>query len=131
MKAVVDAVGTSWDLSRKSLADEKNFRSFIGQKKGFNEEGQEMFRWKVQSRLQDLNQELKEYLVSQKSPLANFKTIQRMEITKRSLAGRVLELAITTDQGVVTLQKMTYAEFLRNPPAPFSTSNPPSTRSAF
>ena len=105
LKAVVDSVGSSWDLSRKSLADEKNFRSFISQKKGFNEEKEEWFRWKFQSRLEDLNHELKDYLVSQKSPLAGFRGIQQMQVTKRSLAGRVLELTITTDQGTVKLQK--------------------------
>jgi SpoIID/LytB domain protein len=105
LKAVVDSVGSSWDLSRKSLADEKNFRSFISQKKGFNEEKEEWFRWKFQSRLEDLNHELKDYLVSQKSSLAGFRTIQQMQVTKRSLAGRVLELTITTDQGSVKLQK--------------------------
>ncbi|MGA7934319.1 MAG: SpoIID/LytB domain-containing protein [Kovacikia sp.] len=105
LRAIVDSVGMSWDLSRKSLADEKNFRSFISQKKGFNEEKEEMFRWRFQSRLEDLNRELRVYLVSQKSSLANFKTIQQMQVTRRSLAGRVLELTITTDRGLVKLQK--------------------------
>ncbi|UBF25320.1 SpoIID/LytB domain-containing protein [Kovacikia minuta CCNUW1] len=105
LRAIVDSVGGSWDLSRKTLADEKNFRSFISQKKGFNEEKEEWFRWKFQSRLEDLSQELKDYLVSQKSTLAGFKTIQQMQVTKRSPAGRVLELTITTDLGRVKLQK--------------------------
>lgn len=105
LKAVVDSVAQSWDLSRKSLADEKNFRAFITQKKGFNEEGQSWFRWRSESRLPDLNDELKEYLVGQKSPLASFKTIQKMMVTQRSPAGRVQELTVTTDKGEVKLHK--------------------------
>ncbi len=105
LKAVVDSVAKSWDLSRKSLADEKNFRAFINQKKGFNEEGQSWFRWRAESRLSELNQELKQYLLEQRSPLANFTTIQRMAVTKRSPAGRVQELTVTLDNGTVKFLK--------------------------
>ncbi|WP_421657524.1 SpoIID/LytB domain-containing protein [Leptothermofonsia sp. ETS-13] len=105
LKAVVDSVALSWDLSRKSLANEKNFRTFINQKKGFNEEGQSWFRWRVESWLPDLNQQLKQYLLEQRNPLANFKTIQRMAVTQRSPAGRVQELTVTLDNGTVKFLK--------------------------
>jgi SpoIID/LytB domain protein len=98
-------VSQPWDLARKSLADESNFRAFINQKKGFNEEGQSWFRWRAESRLQDLNNELRQYLVGQKSPLASFKTIQKMVVSQRSPAGRVQELTIFTDSGIVKLHK--------------------------
>jgi len=105
LKAVVDSVGTPWDLSRQSLADEQNFRRFIQQRKGFNEEDQSMFRWRQESSLEDLAKELRKYLQDRKNSLVNFKTIQRMEITQRSPAGRVLKLKITTDQGSLELEK--------------------------
>lgn len=105
LKAVVDSVNNFWDLSRQPLADETNFRRFIRQKKGFNEEGAELFRWRRESSLTALNQELKQSLTSLKSPLANFKTIQRMDVTRRSPAGRVLKLTVKTDQGSVDLDR--------------------------
>lgn len=107
LRAVVDSVHTFWDLARQPLADETNFRRFIRQKKGFNEEGAELFRWRRESSLTELNQELKQSLISLKSPLANFKTIQRMEVTRRSSAGRVLKMSVTTDQGTVDLDRDT------------------------
>lgn len=106
LTAVVDSVGQSWDLSRKSLADEKNFRAFIRQKKGFNEEAQsDWFRWRSESRLPNLNDELRQYLKTQKSPLVNFKSIQKMAVTQRSHGGRVQELTVTLDNGTVKLYK--------------------------
>jgi SpoIID/LytB domain protein len=107
LRAVIDSVSTVWDLSRQSLADEQNFRRFIGQTKGFNEAGGEMFRWRIESRLDSLNRDLRRYLTGNKNPLTNFKTIQRLEVTRRSPAGRVLQLTVTTDRGTVVLEKDT------------------------
>jgi SpoIID/LytB domain protein len=105
LRAVVDSVANLWDLSRKSLADEQNFRQFIAKKKGFNEEGWDMFRWREENRLEELNQELQEYLKKQNHPLAGFKTIQQIQVTQRSPAGRVLQITVTTDLGNVELEK--------------------------
>ena len=105
LRAVIDSVNNPWDLARKTLADEKNFRSFIGQKAGFNETGEELFRWRVEAELPALNSELKQFLDRSKNPSANFNTIQRLDVTQRSAAGRVLKLAVTTDRGRVELEK--------------------------
>ncbi|QZZ23623.1 SpoIID/LytB domain-containing protein [Leptothermofonsia sichuanensis E412] len=106
LTAVVDSVGQAWDLSRKSLSDEKNFRAFISQRKGFNEEAQSnWFRWRSESQLSTLNEELRQYLKTQKSPLVNFKSIQKMAVTRRSHGGRVQELTVTLDNGTVKLYK--------------------------
>ncbi|WP_242036570.1 SpoIID/LytB domain-containing protein [Leptolyngbya sp. FACHB-321] len=105
LRAVIDSVGQPWDLARQNLAEEKNFRRFISQTKGFNEAGANLFRWRVESRLEDLNRDIRRYLVASKDPLANFKTIQRLEVTKRSPAGRVLNVRITTDRGTFELVK--------------------------
>lgn len=105
LKAIIDSVGTPWNLARQSLAEEKNFRRFISQTKGFNEAGGEMFRWRIESRVETLNQDLRRYLTTIKSPLANFKTIQRLSVAQRSPAGRVLKLTITTDAGSIELEK--------------------------
>ena len=105
LRTVIDSVSNPWDLARKTLADEKNFRSFIAQKTGFNEASEELFRWRVASELPTLNSELKQFLDRIKSPLANFTTIQRLEVLQRSPGGRVLKLAVTTDRGRVELEK--------------------------
>lgn len=105
LRAIIDSVANPWDLARQSLADEKNFRRFISQTKGFNETSEEMFRWRVESRLETLNQDLRRYLVANKNPLAMFKTIQRLAVTQRSPAGRVLQLTVTTDRGSIALEK--------------------------
>lgn len=105
LRPIIDSVATRWDLSRQSLANEQNFRQFVQQKKGFNEDDQKWFRWRYESSLKELNQDLREYLKSLQSPLANFKTIQRLEVLQRSVAGRVQTLRVTTDQGAVDLQK--------------------------
>lgn len=105
LRTVVDSVTNQWDLSRQSLSDERNFRRFINQKKGFNEDTQELFRWRVSSRLEEMNRDLRQFLSSKKHPMAGFKTIQRLEVAQRSPGGRVLRLAVVTDQGTLNLEK--------------------------
>ncbi|MBD2020316.1 amidase, partial [Leptolyngbya sp. FACHB-36] len=73
--------------------------------KGFNEDTQELFRWRVASRLEDMNRDLRQFLSSKKHPMAGFKTIQRLDVAQRSPGGRVLRLAIVTDQGTLNLEK--------------------------
>jgi SpoIID/LytB domain protein len=105
LKAVIDSPQKVWDLSQKSLADETTFRRFINMKEGFNETGRNVFRWNRKATIAQLNEDLQDYLKSRKHPLANFKTIQKMEILERSPSGRILTLAIQTDKGLVELQK--------------------------
>ena len=105
LRAIIDSVGNPWDLSRQSLADEKTFRRFISQTKGFNEASEQMFRWRINSPMESLNRDLRRYLTTIKSPLASFKTIQRLAVAQRSSAGRVLKLTVTTDAGSVELEK--------------------------
>lgn len=105
LKPVIDSPRQVWNLSQQSLADEAAFRRFIGMKEGFNETGQKVFRWNRKGTLQELNEDLKEYLEKRRHPLADFQTIQRMEITKRSPSGRILTMAIQTDKGILELHK--------------------------
>lgn len=105
LRSVVDAPGNLWDLSRKSLADEQNFRRFIDLEKGFNEVGWPLFRWRRESSLEDMTRDLKRYLELNKSPLANFKTIEQVAIAKRSPSGRIRKTIVQTDRGPITLHK--------------------------
>jgi SpoIID/LytB domain protein len=118
LQAVVDSVQNIWDLSQQSLDDETNFRAFISRKEGFNEVGWDMFRWRVESPLTDIASDLRRYLQSKQHPLANFTQVKELQILERSPAGRVQRMEVTTDRGIVTLEK---DEILRALYAPNST----------
>jgi SpoIID/LytB domain protein len=118
LQAVVDSVQDVWDLSQQSLADETNFRAFISRKQGFNEVGWEMFRWRVESPLTEIAKDLRTYLQSKQHPLANFTQVQDLKVIERSAAGRVQRMEVTTDRGVIELEK---DEILRALYAPNST----------
>jgi len=118
LQPVVDSVQNIWDLSNRSLSDEQNFRAFIAQKTGFNEAGWDMFRWRVVSPLADVSRDLRAYLQSKQNPLADFTQVQDIKVLERSPGGRVQKLSITTDRGIVELEK---DEILRALYAPNST----------
>jgi len=118
LQAVVDSVQNVWSLPQQSLADEDNFRRFISLKQGFNEVGWDMFRWRVESPLTDIAKDLRAYLQSKQHPLANFTQVKDLRVVERSAAGRVQKMEVTTDRGVVQLEK---DEILRALYAPNST----------
>lgn len=118
LQAVVDSVQNIWSLPQRSLADETNFRAFINLKQGFNEVGWDMFRWRVESPLSEIAKDLRSYLQSKQHPLAKFTQVKDLRVAERSAAGRVQKMEITTDQGVVELEK---DEILRALYAPNST----------
>jgi len=105
LKPRIDSPYPVWDLSRYSLADEATFRQFISLERGFNETGRKVFRWHKESKIEDLNQDLRKYLQRTNHPLADFETIKQMEVKERSPSGRILTLSIKTDKGVVELHK--------------------------
>lgn len=118
LRAVVDSVQGSWDLSRDSLADEANFKAFISREQGFNEDDWDMFRWRVESTLPAIAADVKAYLQATQHPLANFSTVKQLNVLERSPAGRVQKVEVETDQGKVILEK---DEILRALYAPNST----------
>ncbi|MEB3293596.1 MAG: SpoIID/LytB domain-containing protein [Synechococcales bacterium] len=102
----VDAITGLWNLEKRSLADETNLRDFLAITKGFNESDESnWFRWKTEASLGNLVQDLQKYLKSIRHPLANFKTIQELQVMERSYAGRVKKLGVQTDLGVVVLER--------------------------
>lgn len=105
LRPVVDAPKNIWNISEKSLADEENFRQFIGLEQGFNESKWDVFRWYRETSLEDITKDLQKFLKAKNSQYANFKTIEAMSITQRSHSGRILSLAVKTDIGVLSLHK--------------------------
>ncbi len=105
LRPVVDTASPVWDLSRQSLANETNLRQFLSLSQGFNEVGWQHFRWQHPSSLIQMAQELKQYLSKNKKPLANLAKIEEAEVIRRAESGRVQEMQIKTDVGVVRLEK--------------------------
>ena len=105
LKAVIDSPNQVWDLGATSLADEQTFKKFIALNEGFNETGRSPFRWERSATLQELATTLQKYLEKTQHPLQGVKTVQQLEIIRRSPSGRVLELDVTTDKGIVKLLK--------------------------
>ncbi len=105
LQPVVDTAKNIWNLSRLSLADENNFQRFISLRQGFNETGVRMFRWRKESSMEQIAQDLQKFLEINKSPFANFTTVQQMQVVQRSPSGRILKLAVQTDRGNFVLEK--------------------------
>jgi SpoIID/LytB domain protein len=118
LQSIVDSVQNVWNLPQRSLANEDNLRAFINLKQGFNEAGWDMFRWRVESPLSDIAKDLRTYLQSKQNPLANFTQVKDLKVVERSPGGREQKMQITTDRGVVELEK---DEILRALYAPNST----------
>ncbi|WP_431708696.1 SpoIID/LytB domain-containing protein [Geminocystis sp. CENA526] len=105
LKSVIDSPQQVWNLAEKSLDSEANFRKFIALQNNFNETGRSLFRWNRKSSLADLNKDLQRYLERIKHPLQDFTTIKEMKIVDRSSSGRIIQMDITTDLGMVSLAK--------------------------
>ncbi|MEB3289361.1 MAG: SpoIID/LytB domain-containing protein [Leptolyngbya sp.] len=105
LRSVVDSVTGSWDLTQRPLNREDNVRAFIALDQGFNEETWRLFRWRNDSTLTDLAQELKTFLGRRQHPLAGLTRVTGMRVAERATSGRVQVLEIETDIGVVRLQK--------------------------
>ena len=105
LKAVVDSVYGLWDLATHNLSSESSIRAFLNLNDGFNEEGWEAFRWRRDGTLETLANDVRAYLKVIQHPLVNFSTVEKLEITQRSPSGRVQQLMVTTDLGVIALEK--------------------------
>jgi SpoIID/LytB domain protein len=106
LRVRLDAISTVWNMGQQPLKDEQNFRTFLNLNQGFNEsETSSWFRWKNEASLQAMNKQLRQYLQSIQHPLANFKTIQNVQVMQRSTGGRVTQLGIATDRGSLRLER--------------------------
>ena len=105
LKPVVDSPQPLWNFAQNSLESEENFKRFISLNQGFNETGRRLFRWNKKSTITELTKDLKKYLNKMKHPLSDFEQIKKMQIVERSNSGRILQLNVTTDAGVIELEK--------------------------
>ena len=120
LQPVIDAPRPFWDLVKYPLNNEQAFRRFISLTKGFNETGiSSLFRWDKTRSIANLNQDLRKYLRKTHHPLADFQTIKSMQVYRRSRSGRILTLAIETDQGKIQLHKNEIRSALEPPISTF------------
>ena len=120
LQPVIDSTRLAWDLTKVPLDNETAFRKFISLTKGFNEESRKgVFRWRKSRSIADLSQDLRKYLQKTRHPLANFKTIESMEVARRSRSGRMLTLNIQTDIGKLQLHKNEIRSALEPPRSTF------------
>ena len=120
LQPIIDAPKPFWDLSKYPLSNEKTFRHFIGLNRGFNETGRTgVFRWRKTRSITNLNQDLRKYLRKTRHPLADFGTIESMEVDRRSRSGRILALNIQTDLGKLQLHKNEIRSALEPPRSTF------------
>ncbi len=105
LRPIIDAPSPLWDLDRYPLSDESLLRRFLSLKQGFNETGTKFFRWNRQSKITNLNDNLRRYLTKINHPLVDFTTITNLEVTERSRSGRILTLLVETDLGNIKLFK--------------------------
>lgn len=120
LQPVIDSTRLAWDLTKLPLDNETTFRKFISLTKGFNEESRKgVFRWRKTRSIKDLSQDLRKYLQKTRHPLASFKTIESMEVARRSRSGRMLTLNIQTDIGKLQLHKNEIRSALEPPRSTF------------
>jgi len=100
--AVVDSVSNAWNLEANPLDDEANFRRFMSLETGFNEEEWDMFRWRGTTSLEEMTEFMKRYFRRNDRPI-NFSEIKEVRITNRSRSGRVMEMEVQTDSGIITI----------------------------
>ncbi|MDA0865679.1 MAG: SpoIID/LytB domain-containing protein [Cyanobacteria bacterium] len=105
LRPVLDSVQGVWNLAQRPLSEEANLRAFMALETGFNSETWDAFRWQEDMTLADITADLQAYLQAQSHPLAGFTQVQRLVVTARSPSGRVKQLQVGTDLGVVTLEK--------------------------
>ena len=105
LQPIIDAPSPMWDLESYPLSDESLLRRFISLTKGFNETGTRLFRWNKQSKITDLNDDLRRYLTKTNHPLVDFTTITNLTVIERSRSGRILTLLVETDLGNIKLLK--------------------------
>jgi SpoIID/LytB domain protein len=105
LRPVVDTVNGLWDINQYPLSSEEAIRAFMAIDKGFNEDTWELFRWRNESPLAEITQDLRTYLGRRQHPMAGLTQVRSVRVSERADSGRVQAIDIETDLGVVQLKK--------------------------
>jgi SpoIID/LytB domain protein len=105
LRPVVDSVYGLWDINQYPLNSEESVRRFIAIDEGFNEDNWDLFRWRNESTLAEIAQDLKTYLGRRQHPMAGLTEVKSVRVAERANSGRVQAIDIETDLGVMQLKK--------------------------
>lgn len=106
LRPVVDAANNNlWNIGNQQLNTEENFQKFINIEKGLNESESDLFRWRRETKIEDITKGLQRFLKAKNSPYAKFKTVKSMEVVERAPSGRILKMDIDTEIGKFSLKK--------------------------
>jgi SpoIID/LytB domain protein len=105
LRPVVDSVYGLWNINQYPLNSEESIRRFMALDKGFNEDTWQLFRWRNESTLAEITQDLKGYLSRRQHPMAGLTQVNSVRVSERANSGRVQAIDIETDVGVVQLKK--------------------------
>jgi len=128
LKPVLDSVQTiefkklaiqKFDPQKLNLSNEENFKAFIEQKSGFNEETWDMFRWKSDSNLEEIKTTVREFLRLSGDTETKFNEVKSLRIAQRSPSGRVLKIEVKTDTKTILLEKDEIIDALYAPNSTF------------
>lgn len=107
LQAVIDLVNPPFSLEQLNLANETNFRQFLGRRANFpfNEQGWRTFTWSRDSSLGEIANSLRAFLRLAGDSRASFQTVRNIRISERAKSGRVGAITVTTDRGEITIRK--------------------------
>lgn len=105
LRPVVDSVYGLWNINQYPLNTEESIQRFLAIDEGFNEDTWRLFRWRNESTLAEITQDLKGYLGKRQHPMAGLTQVKSVRVSERANSGRVQTIDIETDLGVVQLKK--------------------------
>jgi len=105
LRPVVDSMYGLWNIDQYPLNSEEAVRAFIAIDQGFNEDTWSLFRWRNESTLAEITQDLKGYLGRRQHPLAGLTQVRSLRVSERADSGRVQVIDLETDLGLVQLKK--------------------------
>ncbi|MBE9112152.1 SpoIID/LytB domain-containing protein [Nodosilinea sp. LEGE 07298] len=105
LRPVVDSVYGLWNINQYPLNTEESIQRFLAIDEGFNEDTWRLFRWRNESTLAEITQDLKGYLGKRQHPMAGLTQVNSVRVSERANSGRVQAIDIETDLGVVQLKK--------------------------
>ena len=105
LQSVLDLANRPENQRSANIVEDKNLKAFLDRQEGFNEVGWRTLRWRKSGTLDELQISLKKFLRFSGDSITNFNTIKKLQVSKRSPSGRVLEMEVTTDTGKIMVKK--------------------------
>ncbi|MDX1976283.1 MAG: SpoIID/LytB domain-containing protein [Pseudanabaenaceae cyanobacterium bins.68] len=105
LQSVFDTVNNPLPPQQRDLSQAENLRTFLQLRQGFNEQQWRTFRWQKSSTLAEITQGLQEFLRLSGDRATKLKQVKSLTVKQRAKSGRVLQLEVETDAGMLTIEK--------------------------